>query len=226
VIKEDILKNMYLAGSAYSQTQADVFGGGVRVIDDAESGIQCFLRRDGGTLYITFRGSDSPKDWQTNLYFRRLVIPYGNTKSKIRMHAGFIYAYNNDRVRPQLHSAAKNTDKIVISGHSLGAALSIVCAVDIQYNFPEKDIEVYAYGGPRVGNLAFIRSYNKRVFKTFRVENGNDIVTKLPPAIFGYRHAGIKVHVGQMRLPLVFSFNQHRPENYAKNIIRDFYNTS
>jgi hypothetical protein len=34
------------------------------------------------------------------------------------------------------------------------------------------------------------------------------------------------VHVGQMRLPLVFSFNQHRPENYAKNIIRDFYNTS
>ncbi|HPP68988.1 MAG TPA: hypothetical protein PLU77_07910, partial [Clostridiales bacterium] len=79
---------------------------------------------------------------------------------------------------------------------------------------------------PRVGNLAFIRSYNKRVFKTFRAENGNDIVTKLPPAIFGYRHAGIKVHVGQMRLPLVFSFNQHRPENYAKNIIRDFYNTS
>lgn len=223
MISDDILNNMYLAGSAYCDVQADVFGGGVRVIDDIESGIQCFLRRDKDILHITFRGSDSPRDWQTNLYFRRLVIPYGNEKSKIRMHAGFIYAYKNDRVRSQLHKAAADARKIIISGHSLGAALSIVCAVDLQYNFPEKDIEVYSYGGPRVGNTAFVRSYNKRVFKTFRIQNGNDIVTKLPPAVFGYRHSGIKVQTGKPRLPLLVTFNSHRPENYAKSIISDFF---
>jgi hypothetical protein len=33
-----------------------------------------------------------------------------------------------------------------------------------------------------VGNRAFAKSYNRRVFKTLRVENGNDIVTRVPPA--------------------------------------------
>ena len=111
-----------------------------------------------------------------------------------------------------------NSCKITVTGHSLGAALAVLCAIDLQYNFENHDIEVYLFGCPRVGNAAFAKSYNKRIFKTLRVSNGNDIVTKIPPAILGFRHVGTEIHIGRLRLPHIFSFNQHRPQNYYRNL--------
>ena len=141
----------------------------------------------------------------------------GNTDTKIRVHSGFLKGYKS--VRDTLHGKIpRDSCRIRITGHSLGAALALLCAVDIQYNFKNADIEVFLFGCPRVGNKAFVRSYNKRVFKTLRVTNGNDIVTKLPPVIFGYHHAGINIHTGMLSLPFAFSFEEHRPENYYKSL--------
>lgn len=81
----------------------------------------------------------------------------------------------------------------------MAPALAVLCAVDLQYNFPSKDCEVILFGCPRVGNRAFQRSYNQRVFKTLRVENGNDIVTKIPLALWGFRHVGIPIRIGTPR---------------------------
>ena len=100
----------------------------------------------------------------------------------------------------------------------MGAALAVLCAVDIQYNFPYADIEVCLFGCPRVGNKAFAKSYNSRVFKTLRVTNGNDIVTKVPPAVFGFRNVGINLHTGKLSLPFAVSFKEHTPQNYYKRL--------
>ena len=188
-------------------------------IDNRETDVQCYIRRSRDRLIITFRGSNSSKDWRTNLTFWKKTIPYDNTSSKIRGHTGFLNAYKAPGVRDALHAFMDDgVCHVTVTGHSLGAALAVLCAVDLQYNFPEKDYEVFLFGCPRVGNRAFQKSYNKRVFKTMRVENGNDIVTKVPPAILGYRHVGIRIHTGPPRIPLFVWPEDHRQQRYYQNL--------
>ncbi len=176
------------------------------------------------TMTIVFRGTDSKKEWLSNLAFCKKVIPYGNYESDVRVHGGFITAYKNKLVRDRIHSLISDKPcRIIVTGHSRGAALAVLCAVDLQYNFPDKSISVTTYGCPRVGNAAFAKSYNKRVTDTVRVENGNDIVTKVPPAIFGFRHVGARFGVGNTRLPFLFSFNAHYPVQYLRGIINRLY---
>ena len=101
--------------------------------------------------------------------------------------------------------------------------MAVLCAIDLQYHFPDRDYEVALFGCPRVGNRAFQKSYNKRIYKTLRVENGNDIVTKVPPALWGFRHVGIRIPVGAPRLPGVVSLNEHRPQYYIASLFRKFF---
>ena len=219
----DIIYAMELSGIAYHKTQPFFPQGSISVINDPETDVQCYLRRTGNTLFITFRGSDSCRDWQTDLAFCQKAVPYGNTASKIRVHTGFLEAYKSPAVRDVIHAMISNDImEIKVSGHSLGAALAVLCSVDLEYNFPNRDIEVLVFGCPRVGNRAFRDSYNKRVFKMLRIENGNDIVTKIPLSIMGYRHVGESLHVGRPRLPFLFSFKSHIPQSYYSHIISRF----
>lgn len=187
------------------------------IIENKASDTECFIRKSGDEILIIFRGTDSGINWANNLIFCKKAIPYGNTDTKIRVHSGFLKSYISVRDQIRTH-IPKDTCKIRITGHSLGAALAVLCAVDLQYNFKNADIEVFLFGCPRVGNTAFARSYNKRVFKTLRVTNGNDIVAKLPPKIFGYRHVGISIHTGSLLLPVMISLEDHRPENYYRSL--------
>ena len=219
--KRDVIHAMELSGLAYQAIQPNLPGDKLTIIDDAESGVQCYIRKREDVLNITFRGSNSLTDWKHNLTFWKKCIPYDNTCYKIRVHTGFLTAYKAPHVRGKLHELMTKDVRLVrISGHSLGAALSVLCAVDLQYNFPDRDYEVIVFGCPRVGNRAFQKSFNSRIFKTLRVENGNDIVTKVPFASWGYRHVGIKIHVGVPRIFGLVSAEEHRPQNYFKNIFK------
>lgn len=212
---------MELSAVAYREVQPTFPGGSPIVIDDPKTDVQCFLRKRGSCLSITFRGSNSGRDWRTNLAFRRKVIPYGNTASKIRVHNGFLQAYKAPAVRDTIHSfMSGDIQRVKITGHSQGAALALLCGVDLEYNYPDRDYEVVVFGAPRVGNRAFKKSYNKRVFKTLRIENGNDIITKIPFACMGYRHVGIRIHIGKPRLPGAFSIGDHYPQAYYKNLFK------
>jgi predicted lipase len=219
----ELIYALELSALAYKDVQPRPPCGRLTSIDDPESGVQCYIRQCGHELFITFRGSNSEQDWKTNLTFYEKSIPYGSKDSKIRVHAGFVDAYGSPAVRGTIRGMM--TDEIAcvkIMGHSHGAALAILCASDLEEGYPEKDFEVLLFGAPRVGNKAFRDSYNRRVFKTLRVENGNDIVTKVPFVFWGYRHVGIKVHVGPPRIPLVFSLNDHRPQAYYRNLFKRF----
>lgn len=220
MVSEKIIGAMERSAAAYQAVQPSLPPGQQWRVDSKKTGLQCFVRKRGPTLYISFRGSDSKQDWANNLMFWKKTLPYGNEDSAIKVHAGFIQAYKEECVRDFLHSLVQgDVGRLSISGHSLGAAMAVLCAVDMQYNFPAQDIEVFLFGCPRVGNKAFAQSYNKRVFKTLRVENGNDIVTKLPPALFGYRHVGAKLHIGHPRLPLALSFLAHYPHKYYQHLL-------
>ena len=53
-------------------------------------------------------------------------------------------------------------------GHSLGGALSTLCAADFAAVFPKRRIVMYNYGSPRVGNAAFGELVNREVEEACR----------------------------------------------------------
>lgn len=172
--------------------------------------------------YIYFGGTISTYGWIRNFFFDKKVIPYNNQNTQIRIHHGFLEAYLS--IRQQVHNVIKilgNTN-IIISGFSLGGAIATLCAVDIQYNFPEIGfIDCYILGAPRVGNSQFVESYNKRVPNTYRIINGKDIATKLPPFIFNYEHVATKeniIKIGKNEWWKDFSVKDHNWDYYTDGL--------
>ena len=213
-MEEKVSSALSLALKAYDpENQA-----GAEVIDDRVTGVQCFIRRRGDTLTVAFRGSDSKKDWQTNLAFGLQPVPW-EVSSGSRVHRGFAEAYRMPQIRLRIQSLIlPGVRRVTVCGHSLGAALAVLCAADVKKNYPTVSVEAYLFGCPRVGNRAFCREYDRAVSHTLRVENGNDIVTKLPLRIMGYRHVGKVFRIGVKRWPVIVSVNDHRPENYVKEM--------
>ncbi len=215
--KQKIIQMLEYCGESYHNCQSEEKDTTIITIDDHITDVQCFLRLSKGTLTIVFRGSDSRKDWNTNFKFWKSVIPYKNYNSKIRVHAGFIGAYKSLNVRGKIHKfVTDDVKKICVTGHSYGAALAILCAIDLEYNFPKKDYEVIVFGCPRVGNKAFQESYNLRIFKTLRVETKGDVISKIPFAFLGYRHVGA---VLKLRKNITKSlFRKHTLQEYYSKI--------
>lgn len=219
--KRDLLRMIELSGLAYGEYQPLDKNEIVYKYNSEKTGVQYSVRVKGNQLTIIFRGTDSFIDVMTDLRFWKKTIPYGNYQSKIRVHSGFINAYKSEDVRSEIHTfMTEEIEKVRITGHSYGAALACLCAIDLQYNFPEKDYEVALFGCPRLGNAAFQRSYNKRLFKTVRVENGNDLISKIPFAWMGFRHVGTRFHVGALRLFGAASFKQHKAQSYYEQILK------
>lgn len=219
--KKEMLSLMELSADAYLNVQPLCRGEDMTFIDDKRSGVQCAVRRKDDTMTIAFRGTDSKADWRSNFRFCKKTIPYDNAASPIRVHSGFLSAYKCDAVRGRLmRMVTPNIRRIRVTGHSRGAALAVLCAVDLQYNYPDRCFEVVLFGCPRVGNRAFAESYDRRVFMTMRVEQGADIVTKVPPALFGYRHVGMRCRVGPKRAR-PFSFLDHLPGRYYMAMFRE-----
>lgn len=187
--------------------------------DCSETGVQYYIGKNDDSCLIAFRGTDSARDLITDFCFWKKTIPYGNDRSKIRVHSGFIGAYKNTRIREKiLRIIGQDTRNIYITGHSYGAALAVLCAVDLQYHDGTRNIEVVVFGCPRVGNAAFADSYNRRVPITMRVENGNDMITKIPFRVLGYKHVKKCLRIGPIRLPLAYSLRDHSLSRYLVNI--------
>jgi predicted lipase len=188
------------------------------VISKKETDTQLAILTESSEIIIVFRGSDSSKDWSTNLDTRQQrrefdqriikgeivtqrekVYPYSTkNESGSLMHSGFVTAYVS--VRDEIHNYIKNSNlsRVTVTGHSLGGALATLCAVDIQYNFNNQlsSIESYTFGAPKVGNDRFCKSYNQRVPKSYRFVYGMDIVAALPRWWQGYNHADQEFRIG------------------------------
>jgi hypothetical protein len=89
------------------------------------------------------------------------------------------------------------TASLLITGHSLGAALATFAAVDIKEQLsPSQKIYFYTFGSPRTGNQAFsdhIMSLYPSGSEYYRVVHAQDIVPHLPMTQFGFNHAGNEV---------------------------------
>jgi hypothetical protein len=82
-----------------------------------------------------------------------------------------------------------------ISGHSLGAALGTLLAIDVSGNDLFTSPTVYTFGSPRVGDKVFAGTYDDLVPTSWRVSNLNDLVPHLPPQLAGYTHVDAEVPI-------------------------------
>ena len=93
-------------------------------------------------IVLSFRGSRSISNWITNLDFGSKNA--SSLCDGCEAHGGFFDSWNSvsDQLSSQLSSAAsENPDyKIVVTGHSLGAALATLAAVDLRNNGTELDL--------------------------------------------------------------------------------------
>lgn len=137
---------------------------------------------------IVFTGTVFIDEWLEDFNVKQ-VFPkdFGNVEEGILCHKGFYDIYTS--LREQI--TRDLTKKTYITGHSLGGALSTLCAFDLAGLKPT----VYTFGSPRVFNTTGAQIYDYLIPDTQRVFNTEDIFTTVPlPVAFGenYEHVGSK----------------------------------
>ena len=151
------------------------------------------------TLIIFFQGSNEKIDWIRNFVFKKK--PYKHMDVSWKAHSGFVRAWKEcDDIIGMIvgEFVARCLDKgaspnVLISGYSHGGALAMLCHEYIWFNWPilRNHLETYAFAAPRVmGHYKVPKEVQDRWKNFYLVRNGKDIVTHLPPRIFGFCHAG------------------------------------
>ncbi len=108
------------------------------------------------------------------------------------VHRGFNREVDN--LWPRLEQAlVNNTRTLWFCGHSLGAAMAAICAGRCRLSYIRSNPRaLYTYGSPRIGSKRYV---NYVRLEAYRWVNNNDIVTRVPPAWFGYRHKGQEIYL-------------------------------
>ncbi|XP_010276758.1 PREDICTED: uncharacterized protein LOC104611428 [Nelumbo nucifera] len=174
-----------------------------------QASIFCDRAKDARLIVVAFRGTEpfNAKDWITDVDLSWLSM--GNMG---RVHRGFMKAlglqddkdfqkgwpkdYDGDKelayyiIREKLKTLLEyhKGARIIITGHSLGAALATIFPAILAYHKEDQIMDrllgVYTFGQPRVGDEEFGRfmegKLNKVVRRYFRVVHRFDIVPRVP----------------------------------------------
>mmetsp|Transcript_3228 Transcript_3228/g.6331 ORF Transcript_3228/g.6331 Transcript_3228/m.6331 type:complete len:363 (-) Transcript_3228:226-1314(-) len=146
-------------------------------------------------VVVSFRGTVEADTWNwvEDLHFTK-VSPYED--KEISVHRGFYNAFMalRPRIMAYLDQAPKHP--LVVTGHSLGAAMATLLAFDISQmegnrGFPS--VSSLTFGEPRTGNHAFHEAFSKAVPDNWRVTHADDIVPKVPFQSFGFYHTAREI---------------------------------
>jgi triacylglycerol lipase len=155
------------------------------------------------TAFLSFRGTSDVSEWVADID----AVPddYRPINGFGQVHSGFqdVYELVRQNIAANLATATAGCDQILITGHSLGAALAVLAAPDVARTMPPNTIEprLVTFAGPRVGLSDFAANFNAGIESCFRVVNFLDIVPYLPPA--PYVHVGAQISVdsgGQVQI--------------------------
>eukprot|EP01031_Cornospumella_fuschlensis_P035660 gene35660-43249_t len=139
---------------------------------------------DQQAIYVPYRGSSSYEDFIGDLNIALTTYAYCED---CEVHTGFLeamsavkeYVLNNVR---SLLAEYEPTYKVVVTGHSLGAALATFTSVELVYNnvTASNGVILMNFGSPRVGNKKFAVYASDLLVHRNRVTHHKDIVPHLP----------------------------------------------
>ena len=176
--------------------------------------------RHGDALNIFFEWSDGATDWINNFTFP--AKPYRDMKNLWFCHSGFLKV--GKAIEPHIAKdiCDPTVKKIDIVGYSHGGAVAQLCYEYVKFNRPDVEVTGVGFGAPRVfwgfAKKAVIDRLNGFVV----VRNGNDIVTHLPPVLFGFRHVGEVKKIGKS----AGLIKDHYPESYKLALKEEQYDTA
>lgn len=168
-------------------------------------------------LCIVFRGSESKKDWFYNLFFPKIKLKNKN----IHVHGGFYLQLKNninDIDKLVLNNINSKT-QIVVTGHSLGAALATIYGYLLSFK-TNKKITIISFASPRVGNFKFKKSFNNQSnLIHHRITNNKDLVCAIP--LINYHHVGQLINIKSIEKNHIFlNIKDHDINEYYKNLIK------
>ena len=144
-------------------------------IEQKDTQMLVIHNKETQVIEIVFRGTKGIPDWITDINCKIVHTQYGG------VHAGVYTGYR--AIEDDLLSilSAYPNYKIDITGHSLGFGLATVCACSLMSFYEDNISSIYGIGGMKCLNREGKEWYNKNLgAKTFRIEDNDDIVTRLP----------------------------------------------
>jgi hypothetical protein len=155
-----------------------------------------FIGVVGGVYWIAFRGTSTSEEWKKDFQFMQNdTVIYNSTNnhsnrqqrlfsyskspkiSNLSCHEGFVDVF--DQVKDDIHEVLKNVapgSTIVVSGHSLGSAISTLTCLDLQSKYT---VLGYCFGTPRV--CSTLPTVYMKAF--FRINNTCDPVKEIPLSV-------------------------------------------
>ncbi|KAJ3015520.1 hypothetical protein HKX48_004567 [Thoreauomyces humboldtii] len=142
------------------------------------------------TIIVSFRGSLFPLNFfrDLQLFTTDLVVAQTlNPPAGTKIHEGFQTSYLS--AQPSIRAAVSNVlsnparagYKIAVTGHSLGGAIALPCALDLlEYTGGNNVMEIHSYGEPRVGNSIFAQWVNTLPITINRVTGLHDPIPTIP----------------------------------------------
>ena len=176
---------------------------------------------EGDTLYLLFQWSKGFWDWVHNFLFP--AKPYKRMSCLWFCHRGFLKVWKAMRDEIEAYvkeTLSKNPDvkNIVCIGYSHGGALALLATEDMEFLHGDNcSIYGYGFGAPRVLWGRVPKEVKQRLKNFITIRNIPDIVTHVPPEIFGFHNAGKMLKIGGMNRKYGV-FMSHHQDNYIKEL--------
>lgn len=144
-----------------------------------------FLLTTAKANLLMFRGTQRQSEWLEDVL--AVLTPYHNPVDQMAIgnaHLGIYDFYKTFLAKPVAEAVKllEPNKPLIVAGHSLGAGLATLAAMDLALLYPKlrTNLQLYAYAGPRVGDKAFIEAHSQLIPNHYRIINLADMIPLLP----------------------------------------------